>query len=146
MTPKETLDTMLGYLGFAFEIEEESGAEGSTTLQIYTGEQDRLTGYEGETLDDLQFLLNRVLQSRDRSAPRVIVDVEHYRTMREDGFLLRIRKLAEQVRVTGRAVTLEPMNSYDRRLVHSAFKDDPDLRTSSPADDARMKRITIARK
>ena len=137
---------MLGYLGFAFDIQESAAPDGLVTLQVYTGESERLIGRDGETLDDLQFLLNRLLQAKDRQAPRVIVDVEHYRTMLQDGFLQRIRALAEQVRVTGRPVQLEPMNSYDRRLVHSAFKDDPQVMTTSPQDQARLKRITIARR
>ncbi len=145
-TPLELLDTLLGHLGYAFDIQESTGEEGMVTLQVYTAESERLIGPDGETLEDLQFLLNRLLQAKDRHAPRVIVDVEHYRTMRQDAFLRDIRTLAEQVRQTGRPVQLEPMNSYDRRMVHSAFKDDPQIETSSPPDDARLKRITLARR
>ena len=145
-TPQELLDTMLGHLGYAFDIQETTGPDGVTTLQVYTAESERLIGRGGETLDDLQFLLNRLLQAKDRQAPRVIVDVEHYRTMQEDSFLREIRALAEQVRATGRPVQLEPMNSYDRRLVHNAFKDDPQVTTFSPQDDARLKRITLVRR
>ena len=146
LTPQELLDTMLGYLGFAFDIQETVAEDGTITLQIYTAEAERLIGPEGQTLDDLQFLLNRLLQSRDRHAPRVIVDVEHHRAMRQDGFLQKIRVLADQVRLTGRPVQLEPMNSFDRRLVHNAFKDDANIKTFSPPDDARLKRITLTRK
>ena len=146
MNPKELLDTLLGYLGFAFDIQESEAADGTLTLQIYTSEVERLVGPDGQTLDDLQFLLNRLVQVRDAHAPRVIVDVEHYRTMRQDSFLQRIRALAEQVRATGRPLVLDPMNSYERRLVHTAFKDDPGISTSSPTDDARIKRITLARR
>ena len=143
-TAQELLDTLLGHLGYAFDIQEDTAEDGTITLQVYTAEAERLIGPEGETLDDLQFLVNRLLQSKDRHAPRVIVDVEHHRSMRQDGFLREIRGLAEQVRATGRPVQLEPMNSYDRRLVHNAFKDDPQIVTSSPPDDARLKRITLA--
>jgi spoIIIJ-associated protein len=146
MTPRELLDTMLGYLGFAFDIQESVAPDGTLTLQVYTAEAERLIGHEGETLDDLQFLLNRLLQAKDRQAPRVVVDVEHHRAMREDAFLQRIRSLAEHVRLTGRPVHLEPMNSYDRRLVHTAFKDDPQIVSSSPPDDARIKSITLSRR
>ena len=145
-TPQELLDTMLGHLGYAFDIQESTGPDGVLTLQVYTAESERLIGRNGETLDDLQFLLNRLLQAKDRHAPRVIVDVEHYRTMQEDSFLKEIRALAEQVRATGRPAQLEPMNSYDRRLVHNAFKDDPQVTTVSPPDDARLKRITLVRR
>ena len=145
-TPQELLDTMLGHLGYAFDIQESTGPEGVLTLQIFTAEADRLIGPGGRTLDDLQLLLNRLLQARDRQAPRVVVDVEHYRTMQQDGFLREIRALADQVRATGRPVQLEPMNSYDRRLVHNAFKDDPQVTTVSPSDEARLKRITLVRR
>jgi len=137
---------MLGFLGFAFEIQESTAPDGALTLQIYTSEIDRLVGPDGQTLDDLQFLLNRLLQARDPAAPRVIVDVEHYRTMRQDSFLQRIRALAEQVRATGRPLVLDPMNSYERRLVHNAFATDPEIASSSPDDHARFKRITLSRR
>lgn len=142
-TPREILDTLLGHLGYAFEIQEQTAADGVVTLQVYTAETGPLIGPDGELLDDLQFLVNRMLQAKDRHAPRVVVDVEHHRAMREDGFLKEIRALAEQVRATGRPVQLEPMNSYDRRLVHGAFKDDPQVTTYSPPDDARLKRVTL---
>ena len=145
-SPQELLDTMLGHLGYAFDIQESTGPDGVVTLQIYTAESERLIGPGGRALDDLQLLLNRLLQARDRHAPRVVVDVEHHRTMQEDGFLKEIRALAEQVRATGRPVQLEPMNSYDRRLVHNAFKDDPQVTTVSPPDEARLKRITLVRR
>ena len=97
-------------------------------------------------LELLDTMLGHLGYAKDRHAPRVIVDVEHYRTMRQDAFLRDIRALAEQVRQTGRPVQLEPMNSYDRRMVHSAFKDDPQIETSSPPDDARLKRVTLAKR
>ena len=100
-TPQELLDTLLGHLGYAFDIQEDTAEDGTVTLQVYTAEAARLIGPDGETLDDLQFLVNRMLQAKDRHAPRVIVDVEHHRSMRQDGFLREIRALADQVRATG---------------------------------------------
>jgi spoIIIJ-associated protein len=58
----------------------------------------------------------------------------------------RDRELAERVRVTVRSLQLEPMNSYERRLVHNAFKDDPDVATWSPSDSARIKQITLVKR
>lgn len=143
--PREVLDTMLGYLGFICEIKEFE-KEGGLTLQVYTSERERLIGPHGETLDDIQFLLNRALQAKDKDAPRVNVDVEHFREMRDDGMLHKVRQIAEVVRKTGRAFQLDPMNAYDRRIVHNAFKDDPDVMTWSPPDDARVKRITLKKR
>jgi spoIIIJ-associated protein len=144
-TPKEILDTMLGYLGFISEIKEIEDAHG-TTLMIYCGERDRLIGRHGETLDDIQFLLNRVIQAQDKNAPRIGVDVEHYRQMREDQIVQRARQIADLVKKTGRPFHLDPMNSFDRWVIHNAFKDDPEVMSVSPHDDARMKRITLKRR
>ena len=146
MTPKELLDTMLGYLGFVVQIDETQSEGGNPTLQIYTEEADRIIGHDGETVEAIQFLLNRVIQARDNAAPKVIVDCEHYRSMREDRIVQRVRELADRVRISGRSLQLEPMNSYERRIVHNAFKDDPDVATWSPADSARIKQITLLKR
>jgi spoIIIJ-associated protein len=146
MTPKELLDTMLGYLGFVVQIEETRSEGGNPTLQIYTEESQRLIGRDGETLEAIQFLLNRLIQAKERDAEKVIVDCEMYRSMREDKIVHRVRELAERVRISGRSLQLEPMNSYERRIVHNAFKDDPDVATWSPSDSARIKQITLLKR
>lgn len=142
LAPRDILDTILGYLGFVFEIEEQE-RDGHLVLQVLTHEADRLIGRRDQTLDDLQFLVNRILQARDPKAPRVIVDVDHHRAMRDDGLVVKMKQLAEAVKSTGRPLQTEPLNSYDRYIVHNAFKDDPEVMTWSPQDDARVKRITL---
>jgi len=146
MNAKELLDTMLGYLGFVVQIEETRSECGNPTLQIYTEESLRLIGRDGETLEAIQFLLNRLLQAKDKNAPKVIVDCEMYRSMREDKIVQHVKQLAERVRISGRSLQLEPMNSYERRIVHNAFKDDPEVATWSPSDSARIKQITLLRR
>ena len=146
MTPKELLDTILGYLGFVVQIDETQSEGGNATLQIYMEESHTLIGRDGETLEAIQFLLNRLIQAKDKDAPKVIVDCEHYRSMREDRIVQRVRELADRVRISGRSLQLEPMNSYERRIVHNAFKDDPDVATWSPSDSARIKQITLPKR
>ena len=63
--------------------------------------------------------------------------------MRDDALVEKVLHLALAVRSTGRPIQTEPLNSYDRRIVHNAFKDDLEIATWSPPDDARVKRITI---
>lgn len=144
-SPREVLDTMLGYLGFICEIKEFPSEQG-LTLQVYTPEADRLIGPRGETLEDIQLLLNRLLQSAEKDAPRIQVDIEHHREMRDDLLVQRTRRSADIVRQTGRPFHLPPMNAYDRRLVHNAFASDPEVMTWSPKDDSRIKRITLKRR
>jgi spoIIIJ-associated protein len=142
---KDILDTMLGYLGFVCEIDEEE-REGFLLLQVHTPEKERLIGRHGELLEDVQFLLNRILQAKHPEESRVQIDIEYYREMREDAIVLRARQIADLVKKTGRPFHLDPMNSYDRRIIHNAFKDDPDIVTWSPPDESRIKRITLKKK
>ena len=139
------LDSMLGYLGFAVRIEQDEQEQGPA-LQIFTGDAQILLGRNGDRLDDIQYLVNRLLFARSKEAPRVRVDIEYFRAMREDSLLESVREVADRVRQSGRPVRLNPLNSYYRRIVHDAFKDDPDIVTTSPNDRARMKRITVARR
>jgi len=107
---------MLGYLGFVAEIQEVE-TENGRQLQVFTAESDALIGHEGETLEDLQFLLNRILQANDRNAPRVQVDIAHWRAMRDDRLRQRVRQVADTVRISGRPVkigTHEFLRSPDR--------------------------------
>ena len=145
LNPRETLDTMLGLLGFVCEIKEHEHEHG-LVLQVYTADKDRLLGSHGAVLEDIQFLLNRILFAKDKNAPRVQVDIEHWREMKDDSLAHRVRQIAEIVRKTGRSFQLEPMNAYERRIVHNAFKDDPEVATWSPPDDARLKRITLRKR
>lgn len=142
---RQILDTMLGYLGFVVQIEEDHSDEGPT-LQILTEEPDALIGRRGEVLDDIQYLVNRILQRREPKAPRIRVDVEYFRTMREDKMLAQVKEQGERVRATGHPIVLNPMNSYYRRLVHNLFVDDPQVMSESAKGDERFKRITLKRR
>lgn len=141
-SPTEVLDTMLGYLGFVTEIQEQE-RDGNLVLQVFTHEPEHLIGRRGQVLDDLQYLVNRVLAAQEPPGPRVIVDVEHYRAMRDDALVEKVRHLAEIVRMTGRSLQTDPLNSYDRRIVHNVFKDDAEVMTWSPKNDSRVKQITL---
>lgn len=149
MTPlahaRSILDTMLGYLGFTVTIEEDDGPDGPT-LQILTEDADALIGRRGETLEDMQYLVNRILQRHIADAPRIRVDVEYYRSMREDKLVERVKHLADRVRATGQSAVLNPLNSYYRRIVHNVFVNDPDIVTVSQEGRQRFKRMTLKKR
>src|SRR6478735_2742773 len=92
---RRILDTMLGHLGFYTTIEDEETAEGPG-LQILTDDSRLLIGRHGDRLDDIQFLLNRLLIQRHADAPKIRVDVGHYRTQRETEMVEKIATLAER--------------------------------------------------
>jgi len=142
---RETLELMLGHLGLVFEVEEMEPA-GRHVLNIHSREANRLIGRDGQVLEDLQYLLNRILNRNEEGATNVIIDVEGYRQKEKQDFLGRIRELADEVRRTGHPAVLAPMNSFDRRLVHQAFAEDPEILTQSEDGTARLKQITLALK
>ena len=107
--------------------------------------RDRI-GRRGETLEDIQYLVNRVLQRHLKDAPRVRVDVEFYRSMREDKMVARAKELGDRVRATGQSADLPPMNSYYRRLIHNVFVNDPEVMSVSQEGNARFKRIVLKRR
>lgn len=144
-TATEILDTMLGHLGFSATIHPDAAADG-LGLQVECSESALLIGNNGDRLDDLQYLVNRLLREKDEDAPRVRVDVGHFRQQRESEMSEKIRTVAQRVIDTGRPVKLNPLNSYHRRIVHQALKEFPQVESQSPNDRARMKRITIRRR
>ena len=95
-----------------------------------------LIGYRGETLDSLQYLLSLVLnKGHETEYKRVILDTENYRIKREETLKRLARRIAEKVRATGKQVKLEPMNPYERRIIHSALQNDPYIETYSEGDE-----------
>jgi spoIIIJ-associated protein len=147
MTTVETatriLDTMLGHLGLASTIEVQETHDGPC-LQIHSPDSKTIIGRDGDRLDDLQYLVNRILRRQFPKAERVKVDCEHFRTIREDQMAGEIKEIAERVKATGKPHQLRPLNAYYRRMVHNLLIEDPGIETHSPEGDERLKRITIS--
>jgi spoIIIJ-associated protein len=139
------LDTMLGHLGLAATIEVQETAEGPC-LQIHSTDSEAIIGRDGERLDDIQYLVNRILRRQFPKAERIKVDCGHFRSMREDRMAEEIREIAARVKATGKPYRMRPLNAYYRRLVHNILLDDPEVESQSPEGDERLKRITIAPK
>lgn len=142
--PKEIVEKILGSLGFVATVEEHT-LDGDLTLDVKTEEAGRLIGRQGQTLADLQYLVNRILFQQDQTAPKVMLDVGGYRSQAREALVKKAKEAAEKVRRWGDAVELEPMGSYDRRVVHHALRDDPDVETYSVEVDGTEKKALILR-
>ena len=142
--PKAILETILGSLGFVATVEEHT-LDGDLTLDVKTDEAGRLIGRQGQTLADLQYLVNRILFQQDQTSPKVMLDVGGYRSQAREALIKKAQEAAEKVRRWGDAVELEPMGSYDRRIVHHALRDDPDVETNSVEVDGTEKKALILR-
>lgn len=143
-SPKAVLETILRHLGFDTTVEEHHFEEG-LVLDVKTDDPGRLIGRQGQTLADLQYLLNRMLFQGDDSVPKVTVDVGGYRTQARDALVKKAKESAEKVRRWGDVIELEPMNSFDRRIVHSALKNDPDVETHSVEVEGTTKKAILLR-
>jgi len=139
------VDTMLGHLGFVATVEGNEGADGPC-LQISTAQSEFLIGREGQRLDDIQYLVNRILRRHIPEAPRIKVDCEHYRAIQEEKLTEEVLGIAERVRASGKPFRMRPLNAYYRRIVHNTLVDDQEIETRSPEGSQRLKRITIRKR
>ena len=94
-----------------------------------------IIGKRGQTLDSIQYLTNLVLNKNKEEYQRVILDAENYRTKREKTLEQLAHRLAGKVIRTGRTQKLEPMNPYERKIIHTALQDDSRVTTRSEGKD-----------
>ena len=105
-----------------------------------------IIGYRGETLDSLQYLVSLVI-NKDYKEPykKVVLDAENYRKKREATLIKLAEKTAYKVKKTKRPYKLEPMNPYERRIIHSALQEDNDINTYSEGQEP-FRRVVISLK
>ncbi len=143
--PKTTLEQVLHHLGFADATVEEHHLEEGLLLDVKSDDPGRLIGRQGQTLSELQYILNRLLFHQDQAAPKIMVDVGGYRASARDALVKKAMDAAEKVRRWGDIVELEPMNAFDRRVVHNALKDHPSVETHSVEVDGTTKKAILLR-
>lgn len=100
-------------------------------LEIWSPEGGLLIGRGGRTLEALQYLVNRILNSQPGKGEKVVVDVEGYRKRREERLKVLASRMAERVKTMGEAITLAPLSPHDRRVVHLALQEDRGVKTVS---------------
>ncbi|AGL03978.1 RNA-binding cell elongation regulator Jag/EloR [Desulfoscipio gibsoniae] len=105
-----------------------------------------LIGRRGETLDALQYLVNLSANKNMEKRKRIFIDIEGYRKRREDTLKKLAYKLADKARQRGRNVILEPMNSMERRIIHTALQGRDDIYTFSEGEEPYRKIIIAPKK
>ena len=108
-------------------------------MNLHGSELGALIGRRGEALNSLQYLLRLMVNQRFHQWKNIVVDVEEYRQHRVDHLTQLALRSAEQVGRTGRPLTLEPMASNERRIIHLALRDHPSVYTESSGDGERRK-------
>ena len=98
-----------------------------------------LIGYRGETLNALQLILSSIINKKDAQKIRVIVDIEGYRGKREKTLIELAEKISKTVMRTGKSITLEPMSSYERKIIHSKLQEKEKIKTYSIGEEPYRK-------
>ena len=117
--------------------------EDRINLLIATADAGLLIGKQGQTLDALQYLVTKMVAKQTRRKVRIAIDVEAYRARHHEALALLAQKYGEKVKRSGRPITLNPMNPYDRRIVHLALQEDKDLKTISRGEGL-YKKVVIS--
>jgi spoIIIJ-associated protein len=141
---RSILQEIVGRIGADGTVDIAQGAEGPQ-LEITGDESGILIGRRGQTLDALEYVLNRIVMREEEGVEKIVVDSHGYRARRRDALVDLALRLGERARRRGRAVTLNPMSPRDRRVVHLALRDASDLTTRSSGKGYFRKLLIIPR-
>jgi spoIIIJ-associated protein len=132
------LQEILSRMGINARVTSKETADG--LILTIDGDRDGLViGRRGQTLDALQYIVNRYMQRDQTRKVRVILDCEGYRRKREQAIVRMAQNIARKAKRSGKPVAAQPMDSSERRLFHLALKSDRDLRTESHGEGDKRK-------
>lgn len=141
------LKDVLSTMGMEVEITSKIDSDGALSIDMKGDNMGILIGKRGQTLDSLQYLTNRVANKYQEGYIRVKLDTENYRKRRKDTLENLAKNIAYKVKRTKKSVSLEPMNPYERRIIHSALQGDRYVTTHSEGEEPyRRVVITLAKR
>lgn len=143
--PKEFLNKVFEAMDMKVDIAVEKTEE-EINIELSGDEMGVLIGKRGQTLDALQYLTSLVVNKGSSSYTRVKVDTENYRLRRKETLENLAKNIAYKVKRTKRPVTLEPMNPYERRVIHSALQNDKYVSTHSEGEEPYRKVVITLNK
>jgi spoIIIJ-associated protein len=148
---REVLETLLSRLGVTASVECQTkppageGAGEVITLDVSGDDLGILIGRRGQTLSALQYVVRLILAHQTQARVPIVIDVEGYKQRRYEALQALAQRMSEQVKAKGRPFTLEPMLAYERRIIHLALADDPDVTTESVGEGESRKVVIMPR-
>lgn len=139
---KDTLKAM----DMDVEITSSIDKDGALYVDMKGENRGILIGKRGQTLDSLQYLANRVANKHQSGYVRVKLDTENYRARREETLKHLAKNIAHKVKRNRRPVILEPMNPYERRIIHSTLQSDPYVTTHSEGEEPYRKVVVTLKR
>ena len=131
---KQFLDDMFTQMGLTVVIEKMMTKD-KITFQVHGEDLGILIGKHGQTLDAIQYLTNLVAHKDVSGHCHIVVDVENYRSRREETLVNLAKRLASKVKRNRQKVSLEPMNAFERKIIHTALQGDKNVVTNSEGDE-----------
>lgn len=149
-TAKDVLETLLTKMGVTGSIvppakpfiDEEADVSAPITLDIKGEDLGILIGRRGQTLSCLQYIVRLIVGHQTKTWLPIIIDVEGYKQRRYEALRALAWRIAEQVKASGTLFTLEPMPAFERRIIHLALVNHPDVTTQS-INDGEARRVVV---
>lgn len=145
---KEFIDRILEKMNIIAEyvISFENGVLKLDITRVNEDDKGIIIGKRGNTLDEIQFLLSLIVNKKRESYVKTMVNIEDYREKREETLKNLARRTAERCRYYKRKIKLEPMNPYERRVIHSTLQEEKDIITYSEGDEPYRKVVIDAKR
>ena len=144
---KEYLDNLFKAMDIEATVNVDYNQEDATMdIDVEGPDMGILIGKRGQTLDSLQYLISLFVNKKSDSYIRVKLDTENYRSRRKDTLENLAKNIAFKVKRTRRSFTLEPMNPYERRIIHSALQNDRYVTTKSEGEEPYRKVVICLKK
>ena len=132
---QEFLQELTKLMGVNVSVAVATDDEGNVKVNMEGDTLGILIGRRGETLDALQYLTSLQVNKGQNDYTRVTLDTENYRAKREEALIRLANRMANRAQKTGRKVAMEPMNPYERRILHSALQNNPNVSTHSEGEE-----------
>lgn len=139
------ISTLLGHMGYTVTVKDYRNVEeGKLMVDLESDFAGYIIGKHGRTLEALQFMTNLIVEKVTGEQPKILLDIENYRERRAQHLMEIAKKTGEYVARTGKSRLLDPLNPYERRLVHMALQDNETVKTESEGNGV-YKRVRVFR-
>lgn len=139
------ITTLLGHMGYSVTVKDYRNVEeGKLMVDLESEFAGYIIGKHGRTLEALQFMTNLIVEKITGEQPKILLDIENYRDRRAQHLMEIAKKTGEYVLKTGKSRLLDPLNPYERRLVHMALQDNEHVKTESEGNGV-YKRVRVFR-
>ncbi|MCX5808691.1 MAG: Jag N-terminal domain-containing protein [Proteobacteria bacterium] len=139
---KKFLEELSRFVGLSFSVRATKTKDRLMFL-VQSDHGDILIGKDGEALEALQYVLRLAITKRYKQGLKLLIDINGYREKRKNALTLTAKRLADRVKRTGRALKTDPLNPYERRVVHTLFKHNKNINTKSEGE-GHTKKVVIS--